>query len=130
LSFSGIVESVGIGYGVAMSDDFDDAVPTWMESTAMAAPVLLGTAAGILLGESMHKGARRGVALGLGVLGVGALLPFVVGGVSFLIVGPRSKVGVKRRIQRIRDAGDGNSAAGAAMIGDEVDAQLREQGVI
>lgn len=113
-----------------MSDDYDDAVPGWMETTAMAAPVLLGTAAGILLGESMHKGARRGVALGLGVLGVGALLPFVVGGVSFLIVGPRSKLGVKRRIQKIRDAGDGTSAAGASMIGDEVDAQLREQGVI
>ena len=113
-----------------MSDEIDDAVPGWMETTAMAAPVLLGTAAGILLGESMHKGARRGVAIALGALGVASLLPFVVGGVSFLIVGPRSKVGVKRRIQKIRDAGDGNSAAGASMVGDEVDAQLREQGVI
>jgi len=113
-----------------MSDEHDDSVPAWMETTAMAAPVLLGTAAGILLGESMHKRARRGVALGLGTLGVAALLPFVVGGVSFLIVGPRSKMGVKRRIQKIRDAGDGTSAAGEAMIGDEVDAQLREQGVI
>lgn len=113
-----------------MSDDHEDAVPGWVETTALAAPLLLGTAAGILLGESMHKGARRGVALGLGTLGIAALLPFVVGGVSFLIVGPRSKVGVRRRIQRIRDAGDGNSAAGASMIGDEVDAELREQGVI
>jgi len=92
--------------------------------------VLLGTAAGILLGESMHKGARRGVAIGLGALGVASLLPFIVGGVSFLVVGPRSKVGVKRRIQRIRDAGDGTSAASASMHDDEVDAQLREQGVI
>jgi hypothetical protein len=114
-----------------MSDDHEDAVPTWVETTAMAAPVLLGTAAGILLGESMHKGARRGVALGLGALGVAALLPFIVGGVSFLIVGPRSKMGVRRRIQKIRDAGDGTSAsANAAMIGDEVEEQLREQGVI
>jgi len=113
-----------------MSDEIEDAVPTWVETTAMAAPVLLGTAAGILLGESMHKGARRGVALGLGAMGVAALLPFVVGGVSFLVIGPRSKVGVKRRIQRIRDAGDGTSAAGQAMTGDDVDAQLREQGVI
>lgn len=113
-----------------MSDELEDAVPGWVETTAMAAPVLLGTAAGILLGESMHKGARRGVAIGLGALGVAALLPFVVGGVSFLIVGPRSKVGVRRRIQRIRDAGDGTSGDGGGMIGDEVDAQLREQGVI
>jgi len=113
-----------------MSDEHDDTVPAWVETTAMAAPVLLGTAAGILLGESMHRGARRGVAIGLGVLGVASLLPFVVGGVSFLIVGPRSKVGVKRKIQRIRDAGDGNSAAGVSMSGDEVDAELREQGVI
>ena len=96
----------------------------------MAAPVLLGTAAGILLGESMHRGARRGVALGLGALGVASLLPFVVGGVSFLIVGPRSKMGVRRRIQRIRDAGDGTSAEDTYIAGDDVDAQLREQGVI
>lgn len=114
-----------------MADEHDDAVPTWVETSAMAAPVLLGTAAGILLGESMHRSARRGVALGLGALGVAALLPFVVGGVSFLIVGPRSKVGVRRRIQRIRDAGDGTSTfSGAGMAGDEVDEQLREQGVI
>ena len=112
-----------------MADEHEDTVPGWVETSAMAAPVLLGTAAGILLGESMHRGARRGVALGLGALGVAALLPFVVGGVSFLIVGPRSKVGVKRRIQRIRDAADGTSGEDP-MAGGEVEAQLREQGVI
>lgn len=113
-----------------MADEHEDTVPAWVETSAMAAPVLLGTAAGILLGESMHRGARRGVALGLGALGVTALLPFIVGGVSFLIVGPRSKMGVRRRIQRIRDAGDGTSAEGTANTSDEVEAELREQGVI
>ncbi len=113
-----------------MADEYDETVPAWMETTAMAAPVLLGTAAGILLGESMHRGARRGVALGLGALGVASLLPFVVGGVSFLIVGPRSKMGVKRRIQRIRDAGDGTSAESTARAADDVETQLREQGVM
>lgn len=113
-----------------MPNHQNDTVPAWVETTAMAAPVLLGTAAGILLGESMHRGARRGVALGLGVLGVAALMPFVVGGVSFLIVGPRSKFGVKRQIQKIRDAGDGTSTDGLVLVEDEVDTELREQGVI
>lgn len=128
--FSRVVADGEFRYCIRMADEHEDTVPAWVETSAMAAPVLLGTAAGILLGESMHRGARRGVALGLGALGVASLLPFVVGGVSFLIVGPRSKMGVRRRIQRIRDAGDGTSAEDTYIAGDDVDAQLREQGVI
>ena len=41
-----------------------------------------------------------------------------------LVTGPRSKVGVRRRIQRIRDAGIG------APDYDDVDAELREQGLL
>jgi hypothetical protein len=72
----------------------------------------------------MHRSARRGVGIGLGALGVALLLPFVVGGVAGLVTGPKSKMGVRRRIQRIRDAGIG------APDYDEVDEELREQGVI
>jgi hypothetical protein len=60
----------------------------------------------------------------LGALGIAALLPFVVGGVAGLVTGPRSKFGVKRNIQRIRDAG-----IVAPDYGD-VEQELREQGLI
>ena len=56
----------------------------------------------------MHRSARRGVGIGLGALGVALLLPLVVDGVAGLVTGPKSKVGVRRRIQRIRDAGIGS----------------------
>jgi len=48
----------------------------------------------------------------------------VVGGVAGLVTGPKSKMGVRRRIQRIRDAGIGQPDY------DEVDAELREQGLV
>jgi hypothetical protein len=72
----------------------------------------------------MHRSARRGVGIGLGVLGAAMLLPLVVGGVAGLVTGPKSKMGVRRRIQGIRDAGIGTPDY------DDVDAQLREQGLI
>jgi hypothetical protein len=88
-----------------MPDEYSDTTPAWIETSALTAPALLGAAAGLLLGDLMHPGARRGVGIGLGALGVAALLPFVVEGVASLVAGPRSKVGVRRKIQKIRDAG-------------------------
>lgn len=107
-----------------MADEFSDTTPAWIETTALTAPALLGASAGLLLGDLMHPGARRGVGIGLGVLGVCALLPFVVGGVTGLVTGPRSKVGVRRNIQRIRDAGIVAPDYGS------VEDELREQGLI
>ena len=98
--------------------------PAWIETSALTAPALLGAAAGLLLGDLMHRSARRGVGIGLGALGVALLLPFVVGGVAGLVTGPKSKLGVRRRIQGIRDAGIGSPDD------DEVDEELREQGLI
>lgn len=95
-----------------------------MENSALTAPALLGAAAGLLLGDLMHRSARRGIGIGIGALGVAALMPFVFGGVKGLVTGPRSRVGVRRKIQRIRDAGIGVPDE------DEVDAALREQGLI
>ena len=63
----------------------------------------------------------------LGVFGFGGAgfwLAVFFGGVRGLVTGPRSKVGVRRRIQRIRDAGIG------APDYDSVDEELREQGLI
>lgn len=113
------------GYFACMSDTHTDTTPAWVESSALAAPVILGAATGLLVGNLMHSGARRGLGLGLGVLGVAALLPFVVDGVADLITGPRSKFGVRRKIQKIRDIG-----LGSPIQEDEVEAELRERGVI
>lgn len=107
-----------------MSDELSETTPAWIETSALTAPALLGASAGLLLGDLMHRSARRGVGIGLGVLGVAALLPFAVGGVAWLVTGPRSKVGVRRKIQRIRDAGIGVPDY------DEVDQELRDQGLI
>jgi hypothetical protein len=107
-----------------MSDEHTQTTPAWVENSTLAAPALLGAAAGLLLGDLMHPNARRGVGIGLGALAIVAMLPVVVGGVTSLITGPKSRVGVRRRIQRIRDAGIG------APDYDEVDAELREQGLI
>ncbi len=107
-----------------MTDEHSESTPAWVEHSALTAPALLGAAAGLLLGDLMHRSARRGLGIGVGALGVAALLPFVVGGVKGLVTGPRSRVGVRRKIQRIRDAGIGVPDE------DEVDAALREQGLI
>jgi len=107
-----------------MPDEHSESTPAWIETSALTAPVLLGASAGLLLGDLMHRGARRGIGIGLGVLGVACLLPFAVGGVAWLVTGPRSRVGVRRKIQRIRDIGIG------APDHDEVDTELREQGLI
>lgn len=107
-----------------MADHHVDTTPAWVEGSALAAPVFLGAAAGLLIGDLMHGTARRGVGISLGILGVAALLPFAVDGVADLITGPRSKFGVRRKIQKIRDIGIGSPGD------DEVGHGLREQGVI
>ena len=107
-----------------MPTEHSGSKPAWIETSALAAPTLLGAAAGFLIGDLMHRNARRGFGIGIGALGVAALLPFVVDGLNNLVTGPKSKVGVKRRIQGIRDAGIG------APDHDEVDAELREQGLL
>ena len=105
-----------------MSDEHKQNNPAWVENSALTAPALLGASAGLIVGDMMHGTARRGLGLGLGIVGVALLAPYVFGTARGLITGPRSKVGVRRRIQSIRDAGMGES--------DEVDSELREQGVV
>lgn len=107
-----------------MSEEISDSHAQWVETSALTAPAMLGAAAGLLLGDLMHPGARRAVGVGLGALGVAALLPLVVGGVRGMVTGPRSKFGVRRSIQRIRDAGIGTPDE------DAVDQELREQGLL
>lgn len=94
----------------------------WTDNTAMVAPALVGTAAGLLLGEMMHRGARRGLAFGLLALGIAALTPFTVGEIRQRINAPNTKRGAARRLRSIREAG--------ALGMDDVDAELREQGLL
>jgi hypothetical protein len=121
---SGVVGRGNPGYNPRMDDEHSDPTPQWIETSALVAPTLLGAAAGLLLGDMMHRNARRGVGIGLGALGVLALLPLMVDGVAGLITGPRSRYGVRNKIQRIRDGGNGLSDR------DEVHEELREQGLI
>lgn len=111
-----------------MSDEHKQTTPAWVENSALTAPALIGASAGLIVGDMMHGTARRGLGIGLGVVGVALLAPYVFGTARDLITGPRSKFGVRRRIQSIRDGGMGDSDQAADY--DEVGAELREQGVV
>ncbi len=91
-----------MSYDVSEEQDRD-----WTENAALAAPALLGAAAGLILGEIMNSSARRGVAIGLAALGVAAIAPLAVGGVVRRVNGPETRRGMQRRLRGIRDAGDG-----------------------
>lgn len=107
-----------------MADAHVDTTPVWVEGSALAAPVILGAAAGLLVGDMVHGNTRRGLGVSVALIGIVALLPFAVDGIADLITGPRSKFGVRRKIQKIRDIGIGSP------FEDEVEAELQEQGVI
>jgi hypothetical protein len=94
----------------------------WTDNTALASPALIGTAAGLLLGELMHRGARRGIAFGLLALGVAALAPYTVSEIRQRINSPSTNRGAQRRLRQIREAG--------AYGFDDVDNELREQGLL
>jgi hypothetical protein len=111
-----------------MSDEHKQSNPAWVENTALTAPALLGAATGLLMGDLMHRSARRGLGIGIGVVGIALLAPYVFGEVRGLITGPRSKLGVRRRIQSIRDAGMGQSDQAGGY--DEVEEELRQHGVV
>jgi hypothetical protein len=98
----------------------EDSDRNWTENTALAAPALLGAAAGLILGEVMHSGARRGIAIGLAALGVAALVPLTVGGIVNKVNSPQTRRGAQRRLDGIRRSGGGGF----------VDEELREAGVV
>ena len=66
---------------------------------------MLGAAAGVFLGDLMHRETRRPVALTLAALGVAALAPALVESVVDKVNGPNSRRGSKRTLRNIRDAG-------------------------
>jgi uncharacterized membrane protein YfcA len=83
----------------------DNERQAWIEGLTMAAPALLGGAAGLLLGEIMHRNARRGVAFALLAAGVACLTPAVTDTIVRRLNGPDTERGSRRRLRGIRDAG-------------------------
>lgn len=74
-----------------------------VEAGADCAPAVLGVAAGIVLGELMHRNARRPVAFALAALGVAAIAPSVVDLVREKVAGPNTRRGTQRTLRSIRD---------------------------
>ncbi|MCP5537650.1 MAG: hypothetical protein H7A51_15635 [Akkermansiaceae bacterium] len=103
-----------------MSQDFSD--KNWIETSASFAPAVLGAAAGVFLGDLMHRDARRPVAFTLAALGVVALAPALVEAVLDKVNGPNSRRGSRRTLRNIRDAG--MTADEFADLEDEIGEQM------
>lgn len=92
----------------------------WKDISSAAAPSVLGVAAGIILGDMMHRGARRPVAFSLACLGVAALTPTVVGAVKKKVNSPATKRGSRKTLEGIRSAGVPDDAAAQGYVGDDL----------
>ena len=86
-----------------MNDKPQDPGRTLVEASVECAPVALGVAAGIFLGDMMHRSARRPVAFALGVLGIAAIAPVVVDTVCDKVAGPNTRRGTQRTLRSIRE---------------------------
>lgn len=110
-----------------MVNEHVETTPMWVGGSALAAPAILGAATGLLVGDLVGPNARRGFGLGLGILGVLAVMPYAIEGVAALVTGPRSKFGVRRKIQKIRDFG---IVAPGVDAEQSVESLLRQQGIV
>ena len=88
----------------------DESDKNWIETSASFAPAMLGAAAGVLLGDLMHRDSRRPVAFTLAALALVAVAPTLVGTVADKVNGPNSRRGSRRTLRNIRDAGIGPDA--------------------
>lgn len=86
-----------------MSGKAQDPAKKLVEAGAECAPVVLGVAAGILLGDLMHDKARKPIAFVLGVLGAAAIAPTVVEVVRDRVSGPTTHRGTQRTLRSIRE---------------------------
>jgi hypothetical protein len=77
----------------------------WIETSASFGPAVLGAAAGVFLGDLMHRESRRPVAFALAALGAAAMAPALVELVADKVNGPNSNRGTMRTLRNIRDAG-------------------------
>lgn len=86
-----------------MHQDYSE--KSWIETSASFAPAMLGAAAGVFLGDLMHRDSRRPVALALAALGAAAMAPTLVELIADKVNGPQSNRGTLRTLRNIRDAG-------------------------
>ena len=100
----------------------EDPPRNWQDTSADLAPALLGAAAGMFLGDLMHRGARGPVAFALACLGVAAAAPIVVDVIRDKVAGPTTRRGTQRTLQSIREG----SGAPPRRI-DYVEEELGEQ---
>ena len=96
----------------------------WKKKSSAAGPTVLGIAAGIFLGDMMHRGARRPVAFSLACLGMAAIAPSVVGAVKKKVAGPQTRRGANRTLESIRNAGMPDGDASAHYLGDDLGDQM------
>ena len=75
----------------------------WSDATAELVPVIFGVATGIVLGDLMHRGARRPVAFALACLGAAAAAPLLVDVVKDKVAGPNTRRGTQRTLRKIRE---------------------------
>ncbi len=92
----------------------------WKEISSAAAPCVLGVAAGIMLGDMMHRGARRPIAFSLACLGMLAVTPTVVGAVKNKVAGPTTARGSRRTLDGIRNAGMLDEKTATSYLGEDV----------
>ena len=88
-----------------MTDDQLD--KNWVETSASFAPAVIGAAAGVFVGDLIHRDTRRPIAFALAAIGLCALAPALVEVVVDKINGPNTNRGSRRTLRSIRDAGAG-----------------------
>lgn len=92
----------------------------WKDTTAATGPAVLGAAAGIIIGNMVHKGARGPLALALLCVGAALVAPSTVQSVVGRINSPSTKRGSQRTLQKIRE-GAGAPAQEIDFVEDEVE---------
>ena len=108
-----------IGYFQIVSEKPQDPGKVLVEASVECAPVALGVAAGIVLGDMMHRSARRPVAFALGVLGVAAIAPVIADTVRDKLAGPNTRRGTQRTLRSIRE-GSGAPARDIDFVEEEL----------
>ena len=92
-----------IGYASEVNEKQQVPAKALVDASVECAPIALGVAAGIFLGDMMHRSARRPVAFALGVLGVAAIAPVIVDTVRDKVAGPQTRRGTQRTLRSIRE---------------------------
>ena len=88
-----------------MSSDNYNTVALSLPSAALLtiSQTAIGCGIGILLGNKISENKRNTAAAGMLLLAIATTAPALVGVIAELINGPRSKLGMRRRLRSIRE---------------------------